>query len=117
MTTTITSPATGVPVDRVRALAAAERVRYEAANPRSKALAARSAEHLMFGVPLHWMNDWATPFPLQVAHARGARLTDVDGHEHVDPAKEANAQATRLANNTTTLADASVMQIIGDKLK
>ncbi|MBI5725025.1 MAG: phage portal protein [Planctomycetes bacterium] len=28
-----------------------------------------------------------------------------DGHEHVDPAKEANAQATRLANNTTTLAN------------
>ena len=28
-----------------------------------------------------------------------------DGHEHVDPAKEANAQATRLANHTTTLAD------------
>jgi lambda family phage portal protein len=28
-----------------------------------------------------------------------------DGHEHVDPAKEANAQAIRLANLTTTLAD------------
>ena len=28
-----------------------------------------------------------------------------DGHEHVDPAKEANAQETRLRNNTTTLAD------------
>jgi lambda family phage portal protein len=27
-----------------------------------------------------------------------------DGFEHVDPAKEANAQSTRLANNTTTLA-------------
>ena len=27
-----------------------------------------------------------------------------DGHEHVDPAKEANAQATRLSNHTTTLA-------------
>jgi len=27
-----------------------------------------------------------------------------DGHEHVDPAKEASAQATRLASNTTTLA-------------
>jgi len=27
-----------------------------------------------------------------------------DGREHIDPAKEANAQATRLANNTTTLA-------------
>ena len=28
-----------------------------------------------------------------------------DGHEHVDPAKEANAQATRLTSYTTTLAD------------
>jgi lambda family phage portal protein len=28
-----------------------------------------------------------------------------DGTEHVDPAKEANAQATRLASNTTTLAN------------
>jgi len=27
-----------------------------------------------------------------------------DGREHIDPGKEANAQATRLANNTTTLA-------------
>jgi capsid protein len=27
-----------------------------------------------------------------------------DGTEHVDPAKEANAQATRLNSNTTTLA-------------
>jgi len=27
-----------------------------------------------------------------------------DGREHIDPAKEANAQATRLTNNTTTLA-------------
>jgi capsid protein len=28
-----------------------------------------------------------------------------DGQEHVDPAKEASAQATRLQNHTTTLAD------------
>ena len=28
-----------------------------------------------------------------------------DGQEHVDPAKEANAQETRLTNHTTTLAD------------
>ena len=28
-----------------------------------------------------------------------------DGHEHVDPLKEASAQATRLASHTTTLAD------------
>ena len=28
-----------------------------------------------------------------------------DGREHVDPAKEANAQATRLTSHTTTLAN------------
>ncbi len=28
-----------------------------------------------------------------------------DGHEHVDPLKESNAQSTRLASHTTTLAD------------
>ena len=38
----------------------------------------------MFGVPLHWMNDWATPFALHMAHAKGAHLTDVDGHELAD---------------------------------
>ena len=27
-----------------------------------------------------------------------------DGHEHVDPSKEATAQEKRLANNTTSLA-------------
>ncbi|QDU39684.1 Phage portal protein, lambda family [Maioricimonas rarisocia] len=37
--------------------------------------------------------------------ADGAHQWFWDGHEHVDPAKEANAQATRLASHTTTLAD------------
>ncbi|WP_374563031.1 aspartate aminotransferase family protein [Ideonella sp.] len=82
MTTTPTR--TGVADARVRHLAQAERARYEAANPRSRAQAERAAEHLMFGVPLHWMNDWATPFPLQVTQAQGARLVDADGHERID---------------------------------
>jgi glutamate-1-semialdehyde 2,1-aminomutase len=84
MTTLATTHGTGIAVARVHALAHAERVRYEAANPRSRSLAARSAEHMMFGVPLHWMNDWATPFPLHVAEARGARLVDVDGQTRID---------------------------------
>ena len=79
-----TTHLTGVEPARVLALAAAERERYIADNPRSGALGARAAGHLMFGVPLHWMNDWGTPFPLVAAHARGAHLTDVDGHDRVD---------------------------------
>lgn len=81
----MTTPSpTGVAASRVRAVTQAERARYAAANPRSREQATTSARHLMFGVPLHWMNDWATPFPLQVAQARGARLVDVDGNERVD---------------------------------
>jgi capsid protein len=44
----------------------------------------------------------------QTVRELGADLTHQwfwDGHEHVDPLKEANAQATRLANHTTTLAN------------
>jgi len=81
---TTTRAFTGVAVERVRALMEAERACYATRNPVSQALAQRGAEHLMFGVPLHWMNDWATPFPLHVAAARGARLTDVDGQERID---------------------------------
>ena len=74
----------GIAPHRVQALLDRERARYTARHPRSQAVAADAARHLMFGVPLHWMNDWGTPFALQVAHARGARLTDLDGHTLVD---------------------------------
>jgi glutamate-1-semialdehyde 2,1-aminomutase len=116
---------TGVAAARVRALAETERARYVARNPASQALARRAAEHLMFGVPLHWMNDWATPFPLHVAAARGARLTDVDGQERIDfclgdtgamfghspPAVAAALQAQATRGLTTMLPgeDASVV--------
>lgn len=73
-----------ISADRIAQLTARERARFAAARPRSAALAARSAEHLLFGVPLHWMSDWGTPFALHVAHARGAQLTDVDGHQLAD---------------------------------
>ncbi|MBI1371818.1 MAG: phage portal protein [Phycisphaera sp.] len=41
---------------------------------------------------------------LRDADAALPRQWFFDGNEHVDPAKEANAQATRLTSNTTTLA-------------
>jgi glutamate-1-semialdehyde 2,1-aminomutase len=56
----------------VQALAAAERASYIARNPESARLAGEAARHLLFGVPMHWMNDWSTPFPLTVREASGA---------------------------------------------
>ncbi|KAJ3472309.1 hypothetical protein NLI96_g13372 [Meripilus lineatus] len=52
--------------------------------PTSRALSAEASEHLLFGVPLHWMQDWSTPFSLVVKEARGATFTDVDGHRYAD---------------------------------
>ena len=69
---------------RAQALAARERASYASRNPESARLAGESARHLLFGVPMHWMNDWSTPFALTVAEASGARFRDVDGHEYVD---------------------------------
>lgn len=48
------------------------------------------------------------PIPIRTLVARGETLPRQwfwDGHEHVDPAKEATAQATRLGSHTTTLAN------------
>ncbi|MDR7149461.1 glutamate-1-semialdehyde 2,1-aminomutase [Hydrogenophaga palleronii] len=61
-----------------------ERALYTERNPRSAVLAAQAAVHLLLGVPLHWMRDWGTPFPLHVAHASGAHVVDADGHTLVD---------------------------------
>ncbi|MCW5644633.1 MAG: aspartate aminotransferase family protein [Rhodoferax sp.] len=69
---------------RAQAFLERERAHYTDRNPRSRALAAHTAQHLLFGVPLHWMNDWGTPFALHVDHAQGAQVTDVDGHVLTD---------------------------------
>ena len=74
----------GVNWPRAQALRARERASYVARNPQSARLAGEAARHLLFGVPMHWMNDWSTPFALTVGEASGARFRDVDGHDYVD---------------------------------
>ena len=70
--------------DRLDRLMAAERAAFERANPRSRALWERAQGSLLDGVPMNWMVKWAGSWPLFVDEARGARFTDVDGHEYVD---------------------------------
>jgi glutamate-1-semialdehyde 2,1-aminomutase len=72
-------------IDRARlaALAARERAAFAERNPRSAAAYGR-ADHLFGRVPMTWMNKTAAGFPVYVDQARGARLTDIDGHEYVD---------------------------------
>ena len=68
----------------LQALHERERRRYLELHPRSAALAAASAPHFLYGVPLHWMRDWGLPHPLFVREATGHRLRCVDGHDHLD---------------------------------
>ncbi len=68
---------------------------------------AHLAETILDAIFTAWVYEAARALP-ELSHLRA--VVEVphqwfwDGVEHVDPAKEANAQSTRLASNTTTLA-------------
>ncbi|MFF4864223.1 hypothetical protein ACFY3J_21285 [Streptomyces sp. NPDC001231] len=68
---------------RLHHLLARESAEAERRNPRSKAACDR-ADHLFGRVPMTWMNKSAGALPRSPDSARGARLTDTDGHEYVD---------------------------------
>ena len=69
-----------MPAARIKSLQAEETRAYGAARPKSAAAGADGASHWLGGVPMHWMKDWPAPFPMVVAAARGAVITDIDGN-------------------------------------
>ena len=73
-----TRPA-GLDPRRLAAFQARESRRFAKARPRTRALLDRGARAWLAGVPMHWMRDWPSPFPLVVSQAEKARLTDADG--------------------------------------
>jgi glutamate-1-semialdehyde 2,1-aminomutase len=70
--------------DHLARLLARERASFLASHPRSHAAFAAAAANLLGGVPMTWMNKAAGGFPVYLAEADGARVTDVDGHRYVD---------------------------------
>jgi glutamate-1-semialdehyde 2,1-aminomutase len=69
----------GVPLSRIAELAATEAEAFRRARPKSEAALGNGVAGFFGGVPMHWMNDWPTPFPILVDKASGAVITDVDG--------------------------------------
>lgn len=57
---------------------------YVKLHPASTDLGKKSGQHFLYGVPMHWMNDWGTPAPLFVQRAQGAHFTCADGIHYVD---------------------------------
>lgn len=115
--------------ERLTALAARERARFVAARPRSATLAERAAPHFPGGVPMHWMTDWGTPFPLCVREARGAVLTDVDDQRYVDfclgdtgamyghsPPAIAAAVGAQAARGLATMLPGEALAEVGERL-
>jgi glutamate-1-semialdehyde 2,1-aminomutase len=68
----------------IHELLAAERATFAADHQRSKAAYEAAQPHLLGGVPMTWMNLAAGGFPLYLDHAKGAAVTDIDGHTYVD---------------------------------
>jgi len=70
----------GVPAERIAAVRAREAQAYAAARPKTEAALKAGSAAFLDGVPMLWMKDWPQPFPMLVAEARGASLTDIDGN-------------------------------------
>ncbi|MBL8536919.1 MAG: aminotransferase class III-fold pyridoxal phosphate-dependent enzyme [Hyphomonadaceae bacterium] len=70
--------------DNLAPLIARETEAFVAAHPKSAAQAEALALHWLSGAPMHWMRDWATPFPIVAEDAEGATLTDIDDNTYDD---------------------------------
>ncbi len=108
---------------------AREQQAFAATRPKSRGLARRASAHFPHGVPMHWMRDWGTAFPLFVREAQGAELLDVDGHRYVDfclgdtgamfghsPAPIAQAIAAQAGRGLTCMLPAEDTAAVGEGL-
>lgn len=69
---------------QAKKLLVAEQAYFSRLHPQSIALAKRTNAHFLYGVPMHWMNDWGTPAPLFVEKAQGAHFMCADGIDYTD---------------------------------
>lgn len=69
---------------RIESLLNTEEKQFVKEHPKSKKLFERARHSLLAGVPMHWMTQWAGPYPIFVSKGKGNRVFDVDGHEYLD---------------------------------
>jgi len=69
---------------RLSELIERERAQYAGSHAASLSAFGQAGEHLLGGVPMTWMRMWPGGFPLYLATAHGARLTDIDGNIFTD---------------------------------
>ena len=75
---------TAISEAKVLAMLTREKALFIQRNPKSKGHSDNAARNWLRGVPMHWMVDWGTPFPLFIEKAQGVDLTDADGNTYID---------------------------------
>ena len=80
----MTRPQRMVSDHQLETLMRREVVHYEKRTSRSRAVFEQAQASLLNGVPMPWMGDWGTAYPLFMDRAVGNRIVDVDGNEYVD---------------------------------
>jgi glutamate-1-semialdehyde 2,1-aminomutase len=70
----------GIARSRIEQIRDRESEAFRAARPKSEAKVGNGIAGFLGGVPMHWMKDWPTPFPILVDQAKGATITDIDGN-------------------------------------
>ena len=75
-----------MPIDRrkIAELRAREDRRFLDERPRSRELLARARASMPAGVPMSWMVSLYAHAPVFIREAKGAYITDVDGHRYLD---------------------------------
>ncbi len=119
-----------IPRAAIDALLLRERQRFEREHAASARTRAATEAHFLHGVPMHWMHDWGTPFPIVVREARGAEIVDIDGHRYADfclgdsgamfghsPLPVARALATQAARGLTTMLPSDETAAVGAALE
>ena len=107
-----------------------EQARFVAANPESRRLHERAEASLLSGVPMNWMTRWPGEFPVFLAEAEGAELTDVDGNVYADlclgdtgamtghsPAPTVEAVRRRVARGITAMLPTEDAVAVGEEMK
>ena len=120
----------GVGRARIAELMEREQSRFVDAHPESRRLHERGQDSLLDGVPMNWMTRWPGAFPVFVATAQGAEVTDVDGNSYADlclgdtgamtghsPAPTVAAVQDRAAKGITAMLPTEDAVHVGEEMK
>lgn len=84
MITDYKSPYRLVTDEQLAKLRAEEDKLFKERTKKSREAFDQAHANLLNGVPMPWMGDWGTDYPIFLDHAEGNRCYDIDGNEYVD---------------------------------